>query len=430
MKHIIIGLGLFSIQIFLTFLGETFLGKALFDKYLNPIFLFGVSIAIPLYLLWISLRSAEQNMPQPVIQSRYKIIWALGGFLSVAAAYEEFRKALVKYSEPEKWSDVIPQVRTLYERFSNGEFPYMPIELPGYNLLPIYMPLHWLPAGLADPVNVDLRWIGFGFFAIAAALYGWFLSEQPGSIVSRLIALVLPSLPLWAFIRWGNVDLLVSYEIVIGAYYLLLATGLLSRKLWLITLGIIVCLLSRYTLLFWIPLFAVLLFLEKGLKKSVIMWATVAVCFLLIYFIPFYSKEPALLNKGLSYYMGATVAEWNGYGDPPVSWTHERGISFAPHMKAAFSGEMANRVARARTVHGIVMLLVFAAGWLAYLRWRQKVDLFTFSLIALDCFLVAYYFFAPLTYRYYFFSLLVISAVVCGKIVLSGTRVNQNSDPD
>ncbi len=210
MKNILIGSGLFILQVFLIFLAETFLGKPLFDKHLNPVLLFAVSIAIPLYLVRLCLRTPLQSISRPVTVARHNALWALGGLLSVLVAYEEFRKAIVKFMEPEKWSDVIPQVRTLYERFSHGEFPYSLIEMPGYQLMPVYMPLHWLPGALAVPLNIDLRWIGFIFFAIAVSVYGWFLSEQPGSIGSRFVALLLPSLPLWAFIRLGIVDIMVS----------------------------------------------------------------------------------------------------------------------------------------------------------------------------------------------------------------------------
>lgn len=422
MKHILIGAGLFIFQIYFTFFGETFLGKTLFDKYLNPVFLFIVSMTIPGYLIWLCLKPTSQFLSTSITIPWYRALWALGGLLTVVATYEEFRKALVRFSEPEKWSDVITQVRVLYERFSHGEFPYTPIELVNYNLLPVYMPLHWMPCGLADPLNIDLRWIGFGFFAIAVAVYSWFLAYQPGSIVSRCIALLLPSLPIWAFIKWGEVDLMVNYEIVIGAYYLILITGLVTRRLWLITLGIILCLLSRYTLLFWLPLFALLLLIQEGWKKSLLVWGTVATFFILFYVIPFYTKDPKMLSRGISHYIMATIGEWRGYGDPPISWTHERGISFAPHMKAVFLGEMADRVYSARIVQSVIMLILFVSGWLAWRRWCYRIDLYTFNLVTLYCFITCYYFFAPLTYRYYFFPLLVVSAVLCGKIVMYGTQ--------
>lgn len=380
-------------------------------------------MAIPVYLIRIQLHQTSGPVTFTIPQNWKRALWALGGFLSVLVAYEEVRKAFIKFSDPIQWSDVIPQVQTLYDRFANGELPYAPIDFVGYTLQPIYMPMQWLPVGLANLFQIDLRWIGFAFLAFAAALYGWYLSKQPGNIWGRIPALILPSLPLWTFIKLGPADLCVSYEIIAGAYYLLLASGLLIRNLWLVTIGIVLCLLSRYTFLFWLPLFALLLLFEKGLKKSLFVWGAVVVSFALLYIIPFYLKDPTMLDRGLSYYMGATVAEWNGYGDPPVSWTHENGISFAPIMKAAFSGDMANRVYWSRMIQSAMLLLVFLVGLWAYRRWRDRIDLYTFSLVGLYTFLTVYYFFAPLTYRYYLFSWLVVSAVLCGKIIMDCFRI-------
>lgn len=413
MKQVLVCVGLFFLQLYLTFSGTS-----IFGKFLNPIFLFATSIAIPIYLIRTHLQPSSAPVTMAITSIWKRMLWALGGLLSVLVAYEEVRKAFVKFSDPIQWSDVIPQVQTLYDRFANGELPYAPIDFVGYTLQPIYMPLHWLPDGLAVLFQIDPRWIGFWFFAIAVGVYGWFLAIQPYSIWGRIVALLLPSVPLWAYIEWGPADLSVSYEIIIGAYYLILASGLLIRNLWLVTIGIVLCLLSRYTFLFWLPLFALLLLYEKGWKKSLFVWGTVVVCFVFIYIIPFYLKDPTMLDRGLSYYVGATVAEWNGYGDPPVSWTHENGISFAPIMKAAFSGDMAHRVHWTRMIQGTMLLLLFIASLWAYRRWRDRIDLYTFSLVGLYTFLTVYYFFAPLTYRYYLFSWLVVSAVLCGKVIM------------
>ncbi|HUR31074.1 MAG TPA: hypothetical protein VMZ69_06550 [Saprospiraceae bacterium] len=421
MKHVLIGASLFLAQLYFTFLGE-----ARLDKYLNPVFLLSVSAAIPAYLIWLLLKHPRETVARAKPLLWHRAVWAFGGLISVLIAYEELRKAFVKYSEPSNWSDVLTQVRVLYERFSHGEFPYDYIRIwDSYDLAPVYMPLQWLPAGFAVAFEIDLRWIGFGFFAIAVAVYGWKLASQNGTIISRVISLLLPSLPLWAYIRWGEIDLMVSFEIVVGAYYLILATGLLSKRLWLVTFGIILCVLSRYTLVFWLPLFALNLFYDAGLKKTLWVWGSVAACVLLLYIIPFYIKDSAKINRGLSYYTMATVAEWNGYGEPPVSWTHERGVSFAPHMKALFHGDMESRVHNARIVQGVMLLLVFAGSLIGYRRWRNRIDIYTFNLVALYCFLATYYFFAPLTYRYYLFSFLVFSAVLCGKIVMNEVKGNR-----
>jgi hypothetical protein len=305
MKNILTGLTLFALQFYFTFKGVNFFGK-----YWNPVLFFIISSAIPAYLIWLYVNVDKEQGVQPkknpVLWSH--IIWTLIGLLSIAVAYEELRKVFVEYREFEKWSDVIPQVQTLYDRFIKGEFPYKPIRFSSYDLEPVYIPFHWLPSGLAGPLHVDLRFIGYGFFAIAVGVYGWWMSSEQGSLIKRIICLLLPSFFLWAIIIWGPDDISVSYEIVIAAYYFILAIGLFTQRLWVITIGIILCLLSRYTLIFWLPFFALLLLYEKGLKKSLIVWGVVVLCFISIYIIPFYIKDPGMLNRGLSYYMGVAVA--------------------------------------------------------------------------------------------------------------------------
>ncbi len=417
MKNIFVGCGLFILQIYFTFLGVSN-----FHKYFNPILLFAISMAIPAYLIWLYLGQTSLPFKEKVLQPLRRGFWAIGGLLVGFVAYEEFRKACVKFSEPEKWSDVLPQMNALYERFSHGEFPYNVVELVGYSPMPVYMPFHWLPIGLAAPLHLDIRLIGFGFFVLSIAIYGWFLAVQTDSTLTRMLALILPTLPLWAFIRWGELDIMVSYEMVIGAYYLLLSTGLFGRRLWLVAIGIILCVLSRYTLIFWLPLFAIILFFEKGWKKSLWVWGALVVSILLFYIIPFYMRDPSIFTRGLAYYTGATIAEWQGYGDPPVSYSMESGISFGAHMKALFRGDMAHRVHLARMVQGTILLSLLVGGWLSYRRWRHRIDFYTFSLIGLYLFVSAYYFFGPLTYRYYYFPLLVLSSVLCGKIIIHGNN--------
>ena len=415
MKHVWIGIGLFLIQLRLVFRE----GDIVFNKYLNPVLLFVVSMALPAYLIWLYVKRPEEQFSPGEVRPWRRLVWALGGLITILLSYEELRKIFVHYSDPIQYSDVIPHLRTLYERFSHGEFPYTPIHFSTYDLMPIYMPLHWLPAGLAAPFHLDIRWVGVIFLALSVAWYGWFMAEQRNHVGLRIMALILPSLSLWAFIFWGAGDLGVTYEIIVAAYYLVLAAGLLARRYWLVTIGIILCLLSRFTLVFWLPLFAFIFLMEKGLKKSLVMWGWVAAAVVLLFILPFYIKDPAFISRGLSYYTLATVGDWVGCcADPPVSWTQERGVSFAIIMKALFSGDMAHRVALNRIVLGIVLLITFAGSLVGYLRWRHRIDAFTYSLVTLYTFICVYFFFCPLTYRYYLLPFLMISAVLCGKIIL------------
>ena len=68
-------------------------------------------------------------------------------------------QSFLETKPPDQWSDVIPQVQTLFDRFIRGEFPYKPINIAigSYVLQPIYMPFQWLPVGIGLLFGIDLR---------------------------------------------------------------------------------------------------------------------------------------------------------------------------------------------------------------------------------------------------------------------------------
>jgi hypothetical protein len=209
----------------------------------------------------------------------------------------------------------------------------------------------------------------------------------------------------------------VSFELIIAAYYLVLAAGLYARNITLVLLGLIFCLLSRYTLVFWLPLFAWMAWHALPRRQNYLIWASVAIAVTAVYLIPFLLKDPGILKSGLAYHNQAAVDEWKGYGDPAVSWSFERGIYFAPHLKAIFSGAMEQRVFGARVVQGSLMLLLTAAGMAFFRKWRARIDWNHFSLAFLYLFVCVFYFFGPLTYRYYLIVMFALSAVLCAGII-------------
>jgi hypothetical protein len=160
-----------------------------------------------------------------------------------------------------------------------------------------------------------------------------------------------------------------------------------------------------------------LIFSEYGLRKSIILWSAVAGSVLFFFIIPFYLKEPAFMERAIQHYHNVTIADWVGYGDPPGSWNQELGVSISPIEHAFFRGSMENRVALARYIEIFIIVLLTIGGWYSYRRWRNRMDVFDFSLMMLYLFLFAVYYFSPLTFRYYYFSFLLISGVVCAKTI-------------
>jgi len=409
---------LFIAQIHLTFHGVDY-----FNKYWSPLVLFLVSLGIAVLYFWQRLRQTPAApMPLLALRPGPALLWALGGMVSILLGYEELRKVFALFPDPGRYSDVLPQLEAQYYRFARGEMPYAPVDL-GYNApYPVYMPLHWLPIGISAALGIDSRWSGYILLVLAAGLYGYEVGRQNAPIAGRIAALLLPSVGLWGFILWGDLELAVSYEIIIAAYYLVLVAGLLGRNIWWITVGLILCVLSRYTLVFWLPLLAFVLWREHPPRTSFRVWGTVALSVVLLYIVPFYLRDPSIFATGLKYHNDGAVAQWIGQGDPPVSWSMERGVYFGINMKALFPGDAVQQVFLARTLQASVMLALLGFGLWAYRRWKSRIGSFSLCIALLYAVLGCFYFFSPMTFQYYLLVLFVVSAGVVGKVVLYPTH--------
>jgi hypothetical protein len=280
------------------------------------------------------------------------------------------------------------------------------------------MPLHWLPVGLVEWSGIDVRWAGYIILSLVIAGYGYAVAIQNRSNwFSLALACFLPSLVIWAFMLFEPREISVSYELVIAGYYLLLGVALYSRSILWTTIAIILCLLSRYTLVFWLPVFALLLYRESSVRRNAALWISVIVAVLGLYVFPFLIKDPSILPEGLKYHNNAAIAEWQGYGDPPVSWSFEKGIYFAPHFKQILSGTMEHRVFITRIIQGSVMLLLCFGGIVGYRFMRRRMHWMEYCLVVLYCMVGFFYFLSPLAYSYYFMVPYMLSALLCARIM-------------
>lgn len=409
MKWTLAALLLFLLQLYFVFLGVD-----TFGIYWNPVLLLIVSLSIPL-LYWVSIK---RPLSQEVKRSKKTlyVTWLVTTLVGFAACVVGIIGQHHAVPDPVAYSDVIPQIDTLYTRFASGEMPYYPVPFHDYAAFPVYMPMHWLPVSIPIELAFDVRWIGYAFLITALIFYG--LSKRStGNIATAIIAALLPFAVIAAYLRYGGIDLPVSLETLIAAYYIVLATGVIKGNTSVLLVGLILCLLSRYTLIFWLPLFSWLFISEKGWKKTWTAAGIVILTILLIYILPFVAREPGILQHGVEYHNNAAVLEWKGYGDPPVSYSFLSGIYFAPHFEALFPGNAQHQVFYTRIVQGTLMILLNILGIFA-LRFIQDRRLrWEFAFIMLYLVMTCFYSFGPLTYRYYLITTLMMAAIMCGRII-------------
>lgn len=315
------------------------------------------------------------------------------------------------------YSDVIPQNVALFERTMRGEYPYYPVPMPAWSgPFPVYMPLHWLPVGIAKLLSIDVRWSGAILLLLACTGSAWLLGRRAQTWWAAAAIGPAAGMILLGYLLYTEYDLPVSYDLHIAGYYIVLSLGLALRQLRLIALGLVLCFLSRYTLVFWMPTVVLLMLYEPEHRREVWTYLGVlAIAVLVGYVLPFVVRDPMVLFKGVEYHNDAAIAEWRGYGG--VSYSMEVGAYFAHFYKANFQGDMAQRLFLGRVVQGALMLALMAASLWGWWRLRCRVVLYDYLLFALFMVIAHFYLFGVLTYRYYYVGLFGISFVMVAQVL-------------
>jgi hypothetical protein len=403
-----------TLRAFALFLAQIILalrGTTIFQKEANPFALLLVSS------LLVATCFQALKRPQGVEGTRQKSAYApwlhaLAGMLGLFTAYEELRKIWAKYPEPGKISDVLPQLETMCSRFfGTGEFPYQIVKLPTHEPYPVYMPLHWGPIQISHALGIDVRWSGMVMLLTAVGIAGYWLSKSaPAAPLRRSVpAMLLFALPVWGFVFWAKIDIAVSLEGVVAAWYVLLAAGLATRQHVLITIGLVGALLSRYTLLFWVPFFAILLWLNAPRKHSYWIWGSALLAGLAIFVVPFWAKDPSIVSKILAYYSGCSEGSWLR----PDEYTFKDGLSLNIHLRQWLPGAPADNLPLAHYPQIGLQLLLGTLGVYFYQRkWRHTIDVYTFVLLLLALMIPAFYIFSPMLFKYYLLMPLSVSAVL------------------
>ena len=423
--------GLFFAQTILCLWGSTHI----FLKEANPFAVIVISIGLTVYCFeviskagYLSLDTDASVSPQKSFQATaMPWLYAFVGMIGLFSAYEELRKIWVKFPDPGKSSDVLPQLKGQCELFFTGQFPYQPIVLPTHQPFPVYMPLHWAPIQISHALHIDIRWSGLILLLIAIGVAGYWLRKTHPNASQKhtLTAMLLFAMPVWGFVQWAKIDIALSLESVVATWYLLLAVGLASKNHILITVGIIGALLSRYTLLFWLPLFAALLWLYAPRKYSYWIWGPVTTAVLLLFVVPFWMKDPTILSQMSNHYNMCSDATWK----VPDEFTFLDGISLNMHLRNWLPGTAEQNLPYAHYPQmGVQLLLVLFGLYYYRKKWHQTMDIYTFSLVALSIMPILFYSFSPMLFKYYMLTPLYVSAVLCWKTIAVSNKVVLN-DP-
>jgi len=327
----------------------------------------------------------------------------------VAADYLDW---LFKY-EPiniEK-SDVIPAIQTYTSRFLNGESVYEPIQFPGYISIPTYLPFMWLPYTIAEYWNFDYRWISFWSFVVAQTilmLTAWYRTRNA---VFPFIFTVACAGVLYYLSMTYRANMAFGAEMLPSAYYLILCMALFSKRSWVVALGILLCLLSRYSFLFWLPLAFFILWKSRNLRFVLRVGIYVFVGVLLLYIIPFIGTDFHKITDGIRFYSGNASTAWQAGSFQPdgsIPYHLKQGLGLAIFFYEIFEPDVAVGVSVIRKLQLIaVFLFLVLFGWGYSKRLKDQIPVGLALVVSLHIYLLIFYSLLYSTYGYLFFVPLV-----------------------
>lgn len=308
-------------------------------------------------------------------------------------------------------SDIIPSLEIYTQRFLSGEFVYQPFTFAPtdwipWTVKPTYLPLLWLPYTIPEMLHFDYRLMAFYVFMLAIAIYCFRLFQQNIHTLEMILKAMFPFLLLQYFFKYSTSFFGLTVELMPVGLYLILCFTIFRKNFILVGIGILLCLLSRYAFTFWLPIYLMIIWAEQGFAKVFKSSLVVLVGVLLIYILPFMSKDWSILQDGLSYYHTTAVTQWSHQdwqkqGDTPFYLT--QGLSFAIYSFENIQGTVEDKLGVAKKIHigACAIAAVFMLLYYWFIR-NEKYNLRLYLICALKMYLVVFYsfFYVPFTYLY------------------------------
>lgn len=363
----------------------------------------------------------------PAGQQARRVGWGGAAWLA-GAALVLYRQVPIVLGSPidVRSSDVIPIVQAYVSRFRSGEVVYRYLTNLPYPLFPNHLPWQWLPYVPAQALGLDFRWLSWALLlGLGWGAYQLGLLRQPGGALSYGLRALLPALALWLCLDQDFFLYAQVLEPTIIAYYFLLAASVLAGPAWARGLALALCLLSRYSVVFWVPFFGVLLWREVGPRHALAVAALVLAAAVGCYIVPFFAADPTIFTHALAEYRIATLGEWSRVSEATGLPVHlGNGLSGMAWLYTYLPLALEAKITWVQRLHALAAAGA-GAGLLAfYWRYGRRYDYRYLALVGLKLYLVVFYFFIQIPYAY-LISLSVLLSVFVVAVLVPPARPGQ-----
>ncbi|MDX1906751.1 MAG: hypothetical protein SF053_06925 [Bacteroidia bacterium] len=203
--------------------------------------------------------------------------WIQAGGRIIAAHPLDFHQA-----------DMMPIIRAMCQRFIQGVTIYEPIPEVWGGIMPIYLPAMWVPFVPFELAGLDIRWGTVAGVVLGMLAVVRIVPSIKGSHTWWLLLVFIPAFNLSESIFAEIVARFIRFseEGVVVGWYMFLGYALTRKNPLLQAVAITGCLLSRYSLLFWVPVYVIYMFLFQSRKQSYWLAGGITVLMLVCFLIP------------------------------------------------------------------------------------------------------------------------------------------------
>ena len=403
----------FIYALFLLELVVFFLFKKQLDYIVAPIVLTLCGLAIAYYPILKKPSEESINITTSKLNKRnFYLLFTITSFLFCVGAHFVFSNNPVDV----KISDIIPYIDELYiKRFFNNEWVYAKAPGLGYgNWTPNYLPFHWFPFTVAKILQIDFRWIPFIAYLLSVFVYATQILKQEQSLINLLSRLILPFVLLSFICLKQTSELAHTVELLIASYYFLLSVFINNNSFWGRSLSITATLLSRYVVIFYLPIAFLIEWLNNK-KQTILQVSIVLLALLAFYVIPFLSKDWSIFSEGAKSYNLAALGEWDGQDWQPITdrpFQLFQGLGFASWVYLSSNLSLPERIDLQKLVMLMAVALTTICLVFIILKKHKTVKSQLLHLLALKSILTIVFAFALVPYNYLFWSSFAISITI------------------
>lgn len=322
------------------------------------------------------------------------LFFALSVLIMVLSSY-----IFKKYPINSNVSDIVPSLKIYIERFLNGEFPYSPIQFSEWKVYPNYFVLRWIPFIIPEFLNIDYRFLPLVLFLGIIWIIRIKDKVEKFDIIYYITNL-LPYFLLLLIMIFQKDEFALSTELLIVFYYFIFILCLKTRNVYVIAFGILLCLLSRYTILYWLIFYFIFYAKEYGYTKILNLLCLVCLFFGLVMGPFFIIDFKASLLEGLKYYEESArgtwnIQDWQKINDIPFHLS--KGLNFSIFSYHIFYPNLESAFYFQKYLQLTLLIIIVVTFTIIKVK---KENQFFYLLITIKIYLLVFYqfFYAPFSY--------------------------------